>query len=251
MENDLPIDHPRYESLKHRHLIVDGMRKNIVANAGMIAHGRGETFDYLLGEKTHEFSNDACRAAAAYLYLAKNPIFSINGNVTMLSGKDIVQLCKERKIPIEINIFYRSKKRIEAIKSHLTNFNPFVLFGYDENHLVEIENLKSDRRIVDKRGIAVADVVFVPLEDGDRAEILKENGKTIITVDLNPLSRTAKMSDVTIIDNIVRVVPLISKYISEMNDRIATEIIREYNNNEIIQKALNEISKGFLNKFNH
>ncbi len=94
-----------------------------------------------------------------------------------------------------------------------------MLFGYDENHLVEIENLKSDRRIVDKRGIAVADVVFVPLEDGDRAEILKENGKTIITVDLNPLSRTAKMSDVTIIDNIVRVVPLISKYISEMNDR--------------------------------
>ena len=59
------------------------------------------------------------------------------------------------------------------------------------------------------------------------------------------------MSDVTIIDNIVRVVPLISKYISEMNDRIATEIIREYNNNEIIQKALNEISKGFLNKFSH
>ena len=149
------------------------------------------------------------------------------------------------------NLFYRSKKRIEAIKSHLTNFNPFVLFGYDENHLVEIENLKSDRRIVDKRGIAVADVVFVPLEDGDRAEILKENGKTIITVDLNPLSRTAKMSDVTIIDNIVRVVPLISKYISEMNERIATEIIREYNNNEIIQKALNEISKGFLNKFSH
>ncbi len=55
MENDLPIDHPRYESLKHRHLIVDGMKKNIVANAGMIAHGRGETFDYLLGEKHMNF----------------------------------------------------------------------------------------------------------------------------------------------------------------------------------------------------
>tara|TARA_B100000287_G_scaffold335969_1_gene321599 strand:- start:1271 stop:2026 length:756 start_codon:yes stop_codon:yes gene_type:complete len=251
VENDLPIDHPRYESLKHRHLIIDGMKKNIVANAGLIAHGRGETFDYLLGEKTHDFSIDACRAAAAYLYLAKNPIFSINGNVTMLSGKDIVELCNERKIPLEINIFYRSKKRIEAIKSYLKKFNPFVIFGYEESHLVEIENLNSDRRIVDKRGIAVADVVFVPLEDGDRAEILKENGKKIITVDLNPLSRTAKMSDVTIIDNIVRVVPLISEFMSGMNDKEADEIIHKYNNNEIIQKALNEISEGFINKFNH
>ena len=84
-----------------------------------------------------------------------------------------------------------------------------MLFGYDEN-LVKLKP-KSDRRIVDKR-IAVADS-FVPLEDGDRAEILKENGKTIITVDLNHY-RELQKSDVTI-DNIVRVVPLISKYIIE------------------------------------
>ena len=157
-------------------------------------------------KKTHEFSIDAEPLPHTSIFGEKSDFF-YKWKCYNVIWKDIVQLCKKRKIPIEINIFYRSKKRIEAIKSHLTNFNPFMLFGYDENHLVEIENLKSDRRIVDKRGIAVADVVFVPLEDGDRAEILKENGKTIITVDLNPLSRTAKMSDVTIIDNIVRVVP--------------------------------------------
>ena len=45
-------DHPRYESLKLRARIVDAYKKGILADSGMIAHGRGEAFDYLMGEKT-------------------------------------------------------------------------------------------------------------------------------------------------------------------------------------------------------
>ena len=44
--------HPRYESLILREKIVDGVKKGIASLAGLAAHGRGEAFDYLLGEKT-------------------------------------------------------------------------------------------------------------------------------------------------------------------------------------------------------
>ena len=49
----------------------------------------------------------------------------------------------------------------------------------------------------------------VPLEDGDRCEALVRNGKRVITVDLNPLSRTARTSQITIVDNLVRCLPLL------------------------------------------
>ena len=49
----LPETHPRYQSLKYRHKIIEGMKELVVAEAGLIAHGRGECFDYILGEKTN------------------------------------------------------------------------------------------------------------------------------------------------------------------------------------------------------
>ena len=48
----LPKDHPRYQSLTFRHQIIEGMKQKVVAEAGLIAHGRGECFDYIIGEKT-------------------------------------------------------------------------------------------------------------------------------------------------------------------------------------------------------
>ena len=44
---DVPPSHPRYRSLLMRHLITEGGKKSIVAESGLIAHGRGEAFDYL------------------------------------------------------------------------------------------------------------------------------------------------------------------------------------------------------------
>ena len=47
----IPKDHPRYASLIIREKLVDGFEKGLVAHEGLIAHGRGESFDYLLEKK--------------------------------------------------------------------------------------------------------------------------------------------------------------------------------------------------------
>ena len=49
---DIPESHPRRESLLSRQKLVDAASKGMLAESALIAHGRGEAFDYLLGEKT-------------------------------------------------------------------------------------------------------------------------------------------------------------------------------------------------------
>jgi 4-phosphopantoate--beta-alanine ligase len=71
-----------------------------------------------------------------------------------------------------------------------------------------LEHIEHNRRWVHPDGIHRADVVCVPLEDGDRCGALIKNGKKVITVDLNPLSRTARAATVTIVDNLTRCLPL-------------------------------------------
>ena len=44
--------HPRYASLLMRHRLEEAEKKGMLAASAMIAHGRGEAFDYLLGEVT-------------------------------------------------------------------------------------------------------------------------------------------------------------------------------------------------------
>ena len=44
--------YPRYKSLQIRERLVKGVKEEITSLAGLAAHGRGEAFDYLLGEKT-------------------------------------------------------------------------------------------------------------------------------------------------------------------------------------------------------
>jgi 4-phosphopantoate--beta-alanine ligase len=116
------------------------------------------------------------------------------------------------------------------------------LLGIDPKNLVSIPELESNRRLVDRDGISKADVVFVPLEDGDRTMALKRMNKKVITVDLNPLSRTALTSDITIVDNIVRVIPQIierviyhKKYSSEDD---LNELIESFNNFDGLRKTL-------------
>ena len=50
---DVPTSHPRYESLRLRDAIVAGVKRGVTSEHGLIAHGRGEAYDYLLGERTH------------------------------------------------------------------------------------------------------------------------------------------------------------------------------------------------------
>jgi len=240
----LPKDHPRYLSLRYRHKIIEGMKNLIVAEAGLIAHGRGECFDYILGEKTNLAAKKAIKAAVALLLLAKHPIISVNGNVAALCPNELVELSNKLNVPLELNLFYRKEGRIEAIKNMLESAGAKNLLGIDETSMVQIEELSSNRRNVDPKGIKIADVVFVPLEDGDRSEALKKTGKKVIAVDLNPISRTSIWADITIVDNIVRVLPemiTILDDLKNLKEDQLLEILNNFNNKKNIQNVLDLI----------
>ena len=204
MTNPIPKSHPRAESLHVRERLVHAFDNGLVAKEGLMAHGRGEAFDYLVGEKTSKSAKNAIKAAAFALVSAKYPVISVNGNVAGLCPKEIVELAKAVNAKIEINLFYSSDKRKMSILRTMRKNGAGEVLGIIKKDSTRISGLDSARRIVDKNGIYVADVVLVPLEDGDRTIALKKAGKKVITFDLNPLSRTAQTADITIVDNVVR-----------------------------------------------
>ena len=241
----IPENHPRAESLRTRELLVDGFRRGLVATEGLIAHGRGEAFDYLLGEHTTRTAGMAIKAAAALLLISKRPVISVNGNLAALCPKDIVKLAESTGAAIEVNLFYRTNERELAIKAELEKYGAKNVLGVGPKASATIPELQSDRRRVDPEGIFAADTVFVPLEDGDRTEALVRMGKKVITVDLNPISRTAKASHVTIVDNIVRALPaLVESAISLRNDKILQEIYDGFDNTKNLDESLEIIRRG-------
>ena len=239
-------DHPRYESLKLREKIVDAYKKGILAESGMIAHGRGEAFDYLLGEETTSNANIAVKAAAAALILAKNPVISVNGNTTALVSDEIVTLADDLNAKLEINLFHRTKKRVSIIEEVLNDAGAKNILGTDHEEKAKIKGLEGPRSSSSCQGVYIADVVLVPLEDGDRAEALVNLDKLLITIDLNPLSRTAKTATITIVDNIVRAVPNLIEAVHELNNvdnSTLHQIVREFNNQKNLEKSLKKISE--------
>jgi 4-phosphopantoate--beta-alanine ligase len=221
-----------------REIIADGVKKGITSIHGLMAHGRGEAFDYLIGEKTTKAAKKTINNAAVLLLKAKNPVISVNGNVAALVPKELVQLSKILDAPLEINIFHPSKKREIKIKNYLIKNGAKEILLPQKN--CKIKYLNSNRKYVNKEGIYKADVVFVPLEDGDRTEALIKNKKKVITVDLNPMSRTAKKATITIVDNIVRAVPLLIKTIKQYkryNRNKLENIFKNYNNKKILKEA--------------
>jgi 4-phosphopantoate--beta-alanine ligase len=193
--------------LRTRERLIKHYDEGVVVVSGLIAHGRGEAFDYLLGEKTTEVAVKSIEAAAAMLLTANRPIVSVNGNTAALVAEDIVRLADIVGAGIEVNLFYRSLERELAMKRLLIRAGAQEVLGVGEDASARIPELNSERRRVDPRGILVADVVLVPLEDGDRTEALVKIGKKVIAVDLNPLSRTARKATITVVDNIVRAAP--------------------------------------------
>jgi 4-phosphopantoate--beta-alanine ligase len=223
----IPKSHPRYESLKIREKIVEGVEKGITSLHGLIAHGRGEAFDYLLGEKTLSVAKKSIDSAAALLLTANNPIISVNGNSAALVPKELVRLSKIIPAKLEVNIFHTSKNRELKIKKHLIKNGAKKVLLPQKN--CKIKYLESNRKYVNRDGIYKADVVFVPLEDGDRTEALRKNGKKVIVIDLNSLSRSAQMADITIVDNIVRAIPLLIKKINQYKKNIKNDKIKKNN----------------------
>ena len=243
----IPEDHPRAVSLRTRERLVEGFKRNLVVAEGLIAHGRGEAFDYMLGEKTPELANAAVRAAAAMLLLSRNSVLSVNGNAAALCPREIVELAGVTGARIEVNLFYRTEERELAIKSELEGFGAKEVLGVGKRASASIPELSSHRRRVDPDGIFVADTVFVPLEDGDRAEALARMGKKVVTVDLNPLSRTAKAATVTIVDNLVRAMPLLVHHSRAMKGKDAATLqqaIDDFDNAENLAASLAMIRGG-------
>jgi 4-phosphopantoate--beta-alanine ligase len=244
---EIPEEHPRHDSLVTRHRIEAGVEKGITSKQGLIAEGRGEAFDYLLGERTIESADAAERAAAAHLLLADHPVISVNGNVAALVPDEIVDLAEATDADVEVNIFNRSEERLRAIADHLAEHGADEVKGLTAD--ARIPNLGSERAKVDADGIAAADVVLVPLEDGDRAEALGAMGKTEIVVDLNPLSRSAQIAAVPIVDNIIRAIPNIAAHarvLADADEAELREIIEAFDADEALEAAEYAIRSGAL-----
>src|SRR5262249_20405277 len=185
-QSGIPLNHPRRASLLTRARLTEGARQGVTSFDGLIAHGRGEAFDYLIGEKTHDFAARSINAAAALFLTARRPVISVNGNAAALVPEELVALSKLTDSPLEVNLFHAGGDREDRIRDHLLSY------GADQVLLPQrdfvIPYLDSNRRFVNSQGIYRADVIFVPLEDGDRCEALIRSGRKVITIDLNPLS---------------------------------------------------------------
>lgn len=245
----IPEDHPRALSLLVREKLIAGHKQGIVAVSGLIAHGRGEAFDYLLGEKTSQPASEAIIAAAATILEAQNPVISVNGNTAALVAKHIVKLAQVTGSKIEVNLFYRSLRREKAISKLLSKAGATGIFGIGKSSSAIIPELNSERRRVDPDGILAADVVIVPLEDGDRTEALVRMGKKVIAVDLNPLSRTSQKASITIVDNIVRCIPKLvetSQKLEKMSTEKRKELLSDYDNNKNLAQTISLINRNLL-----
>ncbi len=241
---NIPKSHPRYASLVTREKISKAMKKGLVHETGLIAHGRGETFDYLIGEKTIQFAEEAEKVAAAALLIAKNPVISVNGNVVALAAKECIRLVEYIPAKLEINLFHRTNKRVKKIAYELKKEGIKRLYGIKAD--ARIPGLDYNRGLCDKEGIFSADVVLVPLEDGDRCQALKDMKKIVIAIDLNPLSRTAITADITIVDNVVRAIPNIEKWVKNLKNQdtdILEALVKSWDNNKMLKNVFYFISK--------
>jgi len=238
----IPKSHPRYKSLITREKLVKFVEKGLVVKEGLIAHGRGEAFDYLLGEKTIPLAERAEKVAAAYLLKAKSPVISINGNAAALASKPLVELSRVVNAKLEANIFYGDReKRIKIIIDELKKSGAKMVLGLKPD--ARIPQLKGQRSLCSSKGIYSCDIVLVPLEDGDRTEALASMGKVVIAIDLNPLSRTSLAADVSIVDELTRALPKIMGFAKTLknNRRLINKAIKEFDNEKNLSSIIDFI----------
>jgi len=248
---DIPKSHPRYESLIRRERLVEGLKDGIVVPQGLIAHGRGEMFDYILGERTTKEAKAASRAAAALLLKAKRPVISVNGNAAALCPAAIVKLSQLARTRIEVGLFHRSDERVAKIEKVLVSHGAMNVLGFLPD--ARIPGLDSLRALCSKEGIYSADVVLIPLEDGDRAEALVRMGKQTIAIDLNPMSRTSTHSTITIVDELTRAIPELIANVEVLKEdqRAAKLALAKYDRDEnlgLVTKGMAGNLRKFLDR---
>ena len=252
---DIPESHPRRESLLSRQKLVDAASKGMLAESALIAHGRGEAFDYLLGEKTCDSARLAIMETAYRLLNSEKCVISVNGNTVALAGPQLIACAAVLGCPIEVNIYYRTRKRMEVLLSTLMEQQQLALNLYPQikNKITDVKilggnpdgripNLEGPRANCHSDGILSADTILVPLEDGDRCEALIAMGKTVCVIDLNPLSRTAQMATVTIVDELTRCVPILLETLMQNSVKSL-----DWNNKENLENVIQEILRNFNN----
>jgi len=247
----VPDSHPRAKSLKLRERLVEGLHAGLVTESGLIAHGRGEALDYLLGERTHDFARRAIEAASAYLTLARHPVLSINGNAAALAAEQFVALAQDDpRLILEVNLFYWTPERVEKIIQRLRDVaqgaSPTIFDSRGPGSIL-LSGSDNPRRQVHPDGIGRADVVLVSLEDGDRCEALLAGGMTVICVDLNPLSRTAQRCQVSIVDELTRCLPVLGECLRRDRGRGRQELeerVRGYDNRQVLADAVTALRHG-------
>jgi len=247
MEHAADPSHPRYRSLLMRHRLEVAAKKGMLADSALIAHGRGEAYDYLLGETTIPSADAATRIALNALMQAEHPVLSVNGNVVALAGDEMLRLADKIGCPLEVNIFYRTPERMEALLSDLNERKGRLGLDVDilgANPDAVIPGLKGPRAKCESKGILRADVILVPLEDGDRCEALVAMGKTVIVIDLNPLSRSSQRGSITIVDELSRCLENMFEMKTE-----GLPSVESYDHHQTLQNALDTIADGMKNKF--
>jgi 4-phosphopantoate--beta-alanine ligase len=235
----IPVDHPRYHSLVTRERLAECAKKGIVSWEGLTAHGRGEAFDYIIGERTTRSALIAERTAAAFLLSARCPIISVNGNTAALAANELSALQKACRARVEVNLFHRTEERVNMIEKLLRDSGVEVFSGKAERLLP----LSHDRAWCRREGMFAADVVLVPLEDGDRCEALVGMGKTVIAIDLNPLSRTARSATLTIVDELTRALPQITHACHEITEPEKKSLLSSVDNHYLLSEAIREMTE--------
>tara|TARA_B100000003_G_scaffold143867_1_gene129328 strand:- start:5666 stop:6079 length:414 start_codon:yes stop_codon:yes gene_type:complete len=104
-----------------------------------------------------------------------------------------------------------------------------------------IPGLKGPRAACHREGILESDAILVPLEDGDRCQALVAMGKTVVVIDLNPLSRSAQQASITIVDELSRALKTMLE-LAEKEDRL--HIDETYDHHAILQAGLAEMLRA-------
>ena len=171
------------------------------------------------------------------LLAARHPVISVNGNTAALAADGIAALQKTCGALVEVNLFHSTETRITMIEHLLTEAGVDVFSGKAERLLP----LSHDRAWCRRGGIFSADVVLVPLEDGDRCAALVEMGKKVIAIDLNPLSRTAQTATLTIVDELTRALPHITHACHQISDAEKDRLIHTLDNQYLLSEAIREM----------
>lgn len=232
-----------------RERLAEMVQKGLVTPTGLISHGRGEAYDYLMGEKSTPAALEAERAAAAYLLTARNPVVCVNGNAAALDAHNLIALAKAVPAKMEVNLFHRTPERMEGLISYLESEGAENVLGRVPDR--RIDGLNHDRALCTDEGIFSSDVIIVPIEDGDRAQALVSMGKNVISIDLNPLSRTSRVATVPISDEMTRALENIIRFMDELrgDEESISKVIEGFSNTESRRKTVEDICNNLMSEF--